>query len=187
MEFDAFDAGIEPGGLRSQREINLLVCYLIANIEAPIKRENIVEALVSGAIANYFETSSAISDLLKYKNIFEDENGNLTLNKVSRQSIEEIETELPFTIREKATEICQKLIIREIYKKENKVDIVPHGSGFYVNCSVMASDKEDMLTFRLYAASATQAQIIKEKFFDNPAKIYDNLINSLFSGNDKSE
>lgn len=185
MEFDAFDAGIEPGGLRSQHEINLLVCYLIANVDRPIKRDNIVETMVSGAIANYFETNSAISDLLKYKNIFEDNDGYLTLNEVSKQSIQEIETELPFTIREKATQICQKLIIREIYKKENKVEIAPHKNGFYVNCSVMANEKDDMLTFRLFVTSAMQAQIIKEKFFDNPAKIYDNLINSLFPSDDE--
>lgn len=181
MEFDAFDAGIELGGLRSQKEINLLVCYLIANINQPINRENIVETVVSGGIANYFEASSSISDLIKYKNIFEDENGNLTLNEISKNSISEIENELPFTIREKATEICQKLIIREIYKKENEVKIIPHGTGFYVDCSIMSEKNEDMLSFRLFVTSSLQAEIVREKFFDNPTKIYENIIDSLFS------
>ena len=29
MEYDAFDAGIELGGLRSRDDIRLLICYLL--------------------------------------------------------------------------------------------------------------------------------------------------------------
>ena len=36
LEYDAFDEGIEPGGLRSRNEIKVLVCYLLKSIEQPI-------------------------------------------------------------------------------------------------------------------------------------------------------
>lgn len=181
MEFDAFDAGVDNGGLKSQREIRLIVCYLLANINQPVKKEHIVNALVEGAIANYFEVSSVIADLIQYKNITQDQNGVLSLNANSKDAIDELETDLPFTIRERSIGLCAKLIAREKYQKENIVEITPKGNGYYVNCYVMANEEEDMLSFRLYVGSITQAETVKEKFLNNPILVYDNLIDSLFS------
>lgn len=179
MEVDAFDAGVAYGGLRSQREIRLIVCYLLANIKKEVKKEHIVNALTEGAIANYFEVSSVITDLLNHHNI-EEHNGALTLTDDSRDAIDELETELPLTIREKAIALCTKLVIQERYQQENKVEITPTGNGYYVNCHVMASDTEDMLSFRLYVGSITQAETVKEKFLQNPVRVYDHLIDSMF-------
>lgn len=180
MEFDAFDAGIEPGGLRSQREIRLVVCYLLANIEQPVKRTHIVEAMTQGSLANYFEISSAVADMLVYHNITEDSDGFLHLNEERRSAIDELETELPLTVRERAVALCTRLVLKERYRKENRVEIVPYKNGFYVNCSVMADEADDILSFRLYAGSITQAEMIKERFYNNPVLLYDRVIDALF-------
>lgn len=180
MEFDAFDAGVDWGGLRSQREIRLMVCYLLANINQEVKKEHIVNALVEGAIANYFEVSSVIADLIQHNNVTEKDDGALSLTDISRSAIDELETELPITLREKAIGVCTKLIVREKYQEENKVEIIPKGSGYSVNCYIMANSKEDILSFCLYVGSITQAETVKEKFLNNPVQIYDNLIDSMF-------
>ena len=61
LQFDAFTAGIEEGGLRSSSSITIIVCYILANCQKKITAQNIIDALVSGKIANYFEVSNAIS------------------------------------------------------------------------------------------------------------------------------
>lgn len=179
MELDAFGAGVDVGGLRTQREIRLIICYLLANINQPIKKEHILNTMVEGEIANYFEVSSAISDLVQHKNILV-EDDILSLTGDSKEAIDELETELPLTIREKAIFLCTKFIAQEKYQKENKVEIVPKDNGYYVNCFIMANDKEDILSFRLYVGSITQAETVKEKFLKNPVAVYDNIINTLF-------
>ena len=55
LQFDAFTAGIEDGGLRSSSSIAILACYIIARSEEKLTKKNVVDALVEGKIANYFE------------------------------------------------------------------------------------------------------------------------------------
>ena len=45
MTFDTFDEGIAPGGLRSKREIKVLICYLFFSV-----KEKMSESIVSEAI-----------------------------------------------------------------------------------------------------------------------------------------
>ena len=59
FEYDAFDEGIEPGGLRSRNEIKVLVCYLLKSIEQPISKQLINEILQENSLANYFEINQA--------------------------------------------------------------------------------------------------------------------------------
>ena len=180
MIFDALDAGIEPGGLRSRREIRLLVCFILANIDQPVRREHILTAAVEGAFANFFEISSAVADLLEAGNITEDEKGFLHITQESKESIDLLEADLPYTVREKSTALCAKLALREIYRKDNKAVITKSKRGYYVDCYMKAEDDDDILTFRLYSGTISQAELVRERFLDDPIAIYDNLIESMF-------
>ena len=60
LQFDAFTAGIEDGGLRAKSSISAMVCYILANIEKPLSIKNITDALTAGCIANYFEICDSI-------------------------------------------------------------------------------------------------------------------------------
>ena len=64
-KFDAFDAGIELGGLRNRNEIRLLVCYLLKAIDKPVPKTLVVDAILNDGLANYFEINEAIAELLK--------------------------------------------------------------------------------------------------------------------------
>ena len=64
MEFDAFDAGIELGGLRNRDDIRLLVCYLLKSIDAPMTRQMLNDAMQEDGLANFFEVGQAIEELL---------------------------------------------------------------------------------------------------------------------------
>ncbi len=183
LRFDAFMAGVKDGGLRSTSSINLIVCYIIANISGKVTAQNIIDTMDEGMIANHFEISDAISRLKKSGVISEDENGVLHLSVKSNDNIDLIEKDLPLTIREKSIRICQKIIAKETYKRENKIEIVESKKGY--NVILRVSDKDnDFMTLNLYAATLTQAEMIKEKFITNPVRVYDNLIESIFSNED---
>ena len=52
-------------------------------------------------------------------------------------------------------------------------------NGFRVTLHV--NDKEqDFMSLTLYVASKEQAVLIKEKFTNDPVKVYNSLINSIF-------
>ena len=54
MEYDAFTAGIEPGGLRTKNDIRIMVCYILNSVKAPLSKENILNILQEKGLANYF-------------------------------------------------------------------------------------------------------------------------------------
>ena len=170
LRFDAFTAGVKNGGLRSVTSINMLVCYIVATIGA----------VDEGMIANHFETADAISRLKKNGVIKENGDGTLKLLDSNTNAIELIERDLPLTVREKSIKICQTIIAREAYQRENKVEIAENGKGYTVKLKI--SDKDtDFLSLELFAATKEQAELIKNNFVADPIKVYNTLIDSIFN------
>lgn len=179
LVFDAFTYGIEDGGLRSQSEINMIICYVLTNAETKLNKKVIVDTMTEGGIANYFETTSAVSKLIKNGIISEDENGYLIATKECQRATEIVEKDLPLSIREKSIKLSTKLAVSELYRKENKVEIVEENDSFSVILHVTDKDK-DYMVLKLNVPTITQAETVKEKFLADPVKIYDNLISSIF-------
>lgn len=179
MDFDAFTAGIEDGGLRSSSTITILVCYILANIKEKITAQNIIDALVDGKIVNYFEASNAVSKMIKKGHFIQDDDGVLTITEDCKFAVDIVEKDLPITVREKSIALVRKLAEREIYKKENKVEIKEAEDGYLITLHVSDVDK-DFMILTLNVPTIAQAELIKEKFQQEPAKIYENLMNSIF-------
>lgn len=180
MKFDAFMANVKDGGLRSVSSVYLLICYIVANLNGKVTQDTIMEAIEVEMIANRFEVSDAMTRLIKTGTIAIDELGMLVITDNDVDSIELIEKDLPFSVRQKSIKACQKVLAKEQYKRENKADIEETDKGYIVHLTV--SDNEyDFMKLDLYAASKEQAIMIKDKFFDNPVAIYDKLIDSIFS------
>lgn len=179
LEFDAFTGGIEDGGLRSSSAIEILACYILANCSEKITAQNIIDAMVIGKIANYFEISNAISKMIKNGKFIEDEEGYLIITDDCRFAVEIVEDDLPITIREKSVEIVRKIVKLEIDKKENKTSIEKEGNQYKITMHVSDTDK-DFMVLSLYTPSQAQAEVIRDKFQQHPAEVYENLINSIF-------
>ena len=63
-EFNAFSAGVEPGGLRNRTEIKILITFIVSRLKEPIKDVAMLEALQIHGLANYFEATQALDELL---------------------------------------------------------------------------------------------------------------------------
>ena len=180
LRFDAMMAGVKAGGLRSISAINLLVCYIVANLSGRVKAETITTAMEEGELANYFEVADAIARLKNSKLIIENPDGTLTLGDTKGAPIELIEKDLPLTVREQSIKICQKILAKEDFARENKTEIVATDKGFDVVLHV--SDKDtDFMRLTLFAATREQAEVIGEKFISNPVAVYETLIDGIFS------
>ncbi len=179
LRFDAFMGNVKNGGLRSVSSIYMLVCYIVANLNARVSAKVIIEAIDEGMIANHFEVTDAIAKLIKAKTIVEDENGILSMGEYDVSTVELIEKDLPLSIRERSIKICQKIIAKENYKRENKVSIDKLDNGYKVTLNVSDNDN-DFMTLSLFAVSEVQAEMIKEKFISNPISVYQTLIDAIF-------
>jgi len=180
LRFDAFMAGVKDGGLRSVSSISIMVCYIVANMDSRVTSDVIIQAMDEGMLANHFEVANAISKLIDAKKIIKNENGTLSLNDDAKKSIDLVEKDLPFTVRERSIHLVQKILAKETFKRENEVVIVNNGGTYTVNMRI-TDGKTEYLKFSLYAPTIEQATTIKERFLTDPVKFYDTVIEAIFA------
>lgn len=180
LRFDAFMGGVKDGGLRSVSSISIMVCYIVANMNGKVTADIIVQAMDEGMLANHFEVTDAIAKLIENGTIVEAEDGALTLNGNINSSIDLIEKDLPYTVRERSMHLVQKIIAKETYRRENEVAIVKNGNAYSVNMRICTESLEFM-NLSLYAPTIDQANSIKERFLTDPVKFYDTIIEAIFA------
>lgn len=182
MEYDAFDGGIELGGLRNRDDIRLLICYILKSVDAPMSRMTINDALQQDGLANYFEVGQAMDELLKTGNItMEVKDGEevLLVTDRGRQAAEILQTSLPATVREKAVNSAIRLTTRAKIERENRITTEKRPDGGYTVTFTLLDGESELMKLSVYVADGIQAEQIKQNFIDDPVKVYSAVLTSL--------
>lgn len=182
MEYDAFDAGIELGGLRSRDDIRLLVCYLLKSIDAPMTRQMLNDAMQEDGLANFFEVGQAIEELLKTGNITADildDEEVISVTEKGREAAELLQTSLPKTVREKAVNSAIRLTTRAKIERENKIEVKKEDGGGYTITFTLFDRDTEMMKLSIYVVDSLQLETVKQNFINDPVKVYSSIITSL--------
>lgn len=182
MEFDAFDAGIELGGLRSRDDIRLLICYLLKSIDAPMTKQMLNDAMQEDGLANFFEVGQAIEELLKTGNITADildEEEVLTVTEKGREAAELLQTSLPRTVREKAVNSAIRLTTRAKVERDNKIEVRKEDDGGYTITFTLFDRGTELMKLSIYVVDSLQLETVKQNFINDPVKVYSSIITSL--------
>ncbi|MGN0537889.1 MAG: DUF4364 family protein [Acutalibacteraceae bacterium] len=172
--FDAFTAGVEPGGLRTRSDIGILICYMLDAVEKPFCKNDIISVICDNGIANYFETSSAVADLEKCGNIvcMDTETELYTVTDNGKLIANQLHTGLPSVIRKKAVTATLNLLAKRKIEDENPVTIQKAEDGGY-NVNFRITDGvRDLMSFTLFVPDLSQANLVKQNFHKNPERIY---------------
>ena len=100
-EFDAFSAGIEPGGLRNTTQIKVLITFIAGRLKEAITSDMLLEALQMHGLANYFEATQALDELLENGSLIESE-GRLHITPKGTLAVAELSDDVPRTVKETA-------------------------------------------------------------------------------------
>lgn len=182
MEYDAFDAGIELGGLRNRDDIRLLVCYLLKSVDSPMTRQMLNEAMQEDGLANYFEVGQAIEELLKTANITADILGDeevITVTQKGREAAEMLQTSLPRTVRERAVNSAIRLITKARVERENKIEVKKEENGGYTITFTLFDKNTQFMKLSVYVCDSLQLEQVKQNFINDPVKVYSTIITSL--------
>lgn len=182
MEYDAFDAGIELGGLRNRDDIRLLICYLLKSVDSPMTRQMLNEAMQEDGLANYFEVGQAIEELLKTANITADIMGEdevLTVTRKGREAAEMLQTSLPKTVREKAVNSAIRLITKARVERDNKIEVTKEENGGYTITFTLFDKNTQFMKLSVYVVDSLQLEQVKQNFINDPAKVYSTIMTSL--------
>lgn len=177
-QFDAFSAGVEPGGLRNTTQIKILITFVVSRLKEPIKDTSLFEALQIHGLANYFEATQALDELLTNGNLTEAD-GMLYITPKGELSVSELAEELPRSVKETALADAINLQLLEKREGENTVEIEPVDNGFNVTFKIIHKNSV-LMSLTVYAADAEQAQMLKHNFLKDPSRLYSTVITSLF-------
>lgn len=181
MDFDAFNAGVDFGGLRSKNDIQVLVCYLLCGVNAPLSKDDIVSVLCENGFANYFEVMDSLSVLSNAGSISIDENDNYSANELTHEISMRLNTTLPNSIREQAVSFATELLSAAKRERENKVEITEISNGYKIECHI-SGGKHDLMSFSLYVPDLQQSKLVRKNFLKNPGLFY-KMILTLSTGN----
>lgn len=180
-ENDALSAGVKPGGLRNRNEIKILVCYMLKTLEQPITRQQLTDVIQGQGLANYFELSQAVSDLLSQGSLtikMINEYEYLVITEMGKQVGFELETDIPKSVKEKAINNAIKILTIAKNERENKIDIQEVENGYNVTFT-MEDGKDVIMKLTIYVGDIEQAELVKKNFLQDPTKVYSNILTSL--------
>ncbi len=181
MQYDAFGAGVEPGGLHSRHEIKILICYMLIAAGVPMPRNDVLDIICGGGMANFFDTSAAIDELVELGNLCEHEDSTLSVTDTGSHAADTLADLLPYTIRERSVGAALQLLARRRNEQENRVDIQKTDAGYTVTCTVGDGDSP-LLSFTLLVADDRQAELVRERFLHDPLLLYQSVIAVLTGG-----
>lgn len=177
-EFDAFAEGVEPGGLRSKTQIKILITFLVSKIKDPLRDTVIIESLQIHGLANYFEVSQALDELIDNGNLSTSD-GLVYITPKGSLSVDELSQELPKSVKETALADAVNLQLLEKRESENTVDINKTEKGYFVTFRVTHKD-ENLMELTVYAADFEQAEQLKHNFLKDPSHVYSTVVTSLY-------
>lgn len=184
FKLDAFPVDETVGGLRSTEKIRIIICYILKNTEAPLTRDNMQSALYDNGIANYFEISQAIDNLLDVGAI-EIHDDILVLNQKGEQIARDLKDELSLYIKNKAVRAAKLTAIYEKRKKENTVSVTKLNDKKYrldiTLLSGLADSKntDELIKVSVFTTDSIQAETMKTTFLNNPVRLYEKVIEAL--------
>ncbi len=185
FKLDAFPVDATTGGIRSTEKIRIVICCVLKNYSGMLSRDDLLSALYDNGIANYFELSQAVDNLLEVNAIYFDDDSKLAINENGLQIARDLENELSLYIRNKAAKAVKLTVLYTKRTKENLVSVHKTKEGKYkLDITLLSGEadkenSEELLKVSVFATDSQQAETMKSSFLNNPVRLYENVINAL--------
>lgn len=175
---EAFTGGVKMGGLTSQTEIRILLCYLIKST-GPLTREAMEAALLQEELVNYFEFADALTDLTAQGLAVEGKNG-YTITPKGASVAQTLAEDLPRSVRESAVLAVIRIQSWVHKAAQNHAVVEPAGGRWRVTCTIRdAGSGDDALALQLTMPDRLTAEQVKNRFIACGSEIYAKLLTML--------
>ena len=188
MQTNGFTAGVEPGGLYRMADIQLLLCYVLSSVDQPMPRDMIMDIVVGNGMANFFETTEALENLLTAGSVLQGEDTEhlLTIGDNGQVAVKTLQDRLPRTLRERSAKLAVQALARRRNEQETEVSVAGLEHGCTVTCAIRDGEAP-LMSLSLKVADEIQADWIRERFLDDPGLLYRSIISILTGRADVKE
>lgn len=189
FKLDAYPVDDTQNGLRSTEQIRIIICYILADLNAPLSRSAVQSALYDNGIANYFEISQAIDNLVEVGaiDVQNETEKMLTVNDKGKKIAKELENELSVYIKNKAVKAAKLTHILEKRKQHNDFTVTKVSEKRYKISITMRSglesegESDELIHLDIFVTDSLQAESMRQSFFNNPVTLYEKIIEGLTS------
>ncbi len=185
FKLDAFPVDDTVGGIRSTEKIKIIICYILSSVRSEMTRSDIQSTLYDNGMANYFEISHAVDELLNVGAVKAEPQAHgsiLVLTDKGRQIAKELEDELSVFIKNKAVRAASLTAVYNKRLKENDITIEKTAEKRYkltVKLYSGLGESDKLMELSVFLTDQLQAQSMKQSFINNPSKIYEKVIEGL--------
>lgn len=176
MAFNAFTAGVKPGGLNDSTEIRILLCYLIKEA-SPLTRENLESALMGEELVNYFEMVNALN-LLEQQQLIVCRDDTYTITDKGRMVADTLCHDIPRSVQESAIRAVIRAQTWVRKAAQNHAEVQEENGSYYVQCSIRDMGSE-VFSLRLNMPDRLTAESVRDRFIEGGSEIYALLLNTL--------
>lgn len=182
MEYEAFSGGVEPGGLRTTYEINILVCYLLKTVDAQFSKAQMSEVLQRDGLVNYFELANSLNELVRLGQVTVSKNevgeDCYGVTELGAQACAAIERTVSVSVRDKAVKAALRLMKKTERERKNKAEISKVDDGYIVSMRILDYGS-DLMELKLFLPDANQASLVKRQFLNDPQLLYKGVLSLL--------
>ena len=168
---DAFTSGVVPGGLTERSQILLMLCVLLSGARRPLGREPLLHAISEEGLANYFEVTGAISELLERGHLVEAEPDALSITESGRRIADTLLGDLPLTIRERSAKVAAQLSRRAEIEHGASAEILEADGGWRIVCR-LSDGAQEVLCVSLLVDTRAQAEAIRRQYLLDPMRMF---------------
>lgn len=186
--YDVFRGGVEPGGLTTDYELKMMICYILHHIGNPMPVGALVEVFVDQGIGNYFEAASAAAGLVKSGHIAVEltpENQRCyVITPLGTSAAQTFEKDLPLSIRDKALEAAKRYFVIQQRRAQNKTEVKKVEDGYLLTLTIQDVGS-DLLTLTILLPDLTSCEQIQSRFLSDPIVVYKGVV-ALLTGSYES-
>ncbi len=160
------------GFIREKIDIKILILYILNRLPAPVSQNMLTELTIIDNATNYFDYIECLTELEEKDLILLTEDDKYRITPKGVRTAAEMESQLPYTIRIKASsgaERAAKILAREAMIKTSHKE-KPEG-GFTVSLS-LSDGLGEMMHLDILAGSAQQASDMEKRFRKHAESLY---------------
>lgn len=171
MSGAAFSAGVKPGGLTSETEIKILLCYLLANISRPLSQNQLETALAGDELVNCFELANALQALCEQGHIIK-KAGCYRITPSGKNLSDMLSADVPVSVRE--TALAAVLRLQRLSEKamHNQAEIKNVDNGYLLTCRIVDEAGPPIFQMDIYLPDLSSAQLAQSCFAENGDAVY---------------
>lgn len=182
MNQGVFTEGIDHGGLTTDYEIRILICWLLYKMKTPVTPAQLSSALLGEGLVNYFEVTCALGELLSSGHLTElsskEPQKTVSVTELGRKTAETFYKSIPRTVREKAIEALSQCVLQERFARENRAEILETDDGFRLELA-LNDVGNDLMRVSLYAPTREVCETMKRRFISDPTVLYRAVLSVL--------